>query len=267
MRKTLAILLASAVGLSTVPARANDDLIRFGVGIGAAVIGEVIKNRQSPQSEPRRQNPRIDRSQAPSSEQKQPRARAASTAQAPTKPKRVPDEKVKLVQQQLYDLGYTGVGKPDGYWGGNTERAILAFRKERGLPAVNTADDDLVAALKSAKEAGATTAAVAPEMAKPVVEEAKVVAPQPFIAIAETPVPEIKSPAADDYHDAVMSEGPVVESEVDAESTASIVSEKPQALVEKPAEKPTVIAPKVTEAEAAKGGDKQEPAFTISEDF
>ena len=35
---------------------------------------------------------------------------------------------VKRIQSDLYDLGYTDVGTPDGYYGKNTETAVKAFQ-------------------------------------------------------------------------------------------------------------------------------------------
>lgn len=40
---------------------------------------------------------------------------------------------VKRIQIDLYDLGYTDVGTPDGYYGKNTETAVKAFQKDNNL--------------------------------------------------------------------------------------------------------------------------------------
>lgn len=40
---------------------------------------------------------------------------------------------VKRIQQDLYNLGYTQVGTPDGYYGNNTENAVKAFQSAYGL--------------------------------------------------------------------------------------------------------------------------------------
>ena len=40
---------------------------------------------------------------------------------------------VKRIQSDLYDLGYTDVGTPDGYYGKNTETAVKAFQKDNNL--------------------------------------------------------------------------------------------------------------------------------------
>ena len=50
-------------------------------------------------------------------------------------------------QEMLSDKGWTEVGKPDGLMGGKTLTAIRAFRAESGLPAGDTIDEKLIAAL------------------------------------------------------------------------------------------------------------------------
>lgn len=40
---------------------------------------------------------------------------------------------VKRIQSDLYDLGYTSVGTPDGYYGKNTEAAVKAFQTDHNL--------------------------------------------------------------------------------------------------------------------------------------
>lgn len=53
-------------------------------------------------------------------------------------------------QLALSNKGYTEVGQPDGLLGGRTITAIRAFRAEQGLPASDTIDARLIAALASA---------------------------------------------------------------------------------------------------------------------
>ncbi len=42
---------------------------------------------------------------------------------------------VQRIQEDLYKLGYTVVGKADGYYGANTEKAAKAFQSANGLTA------------------------------------------------------------------------------------------------------------------------------------
>ena len=42
---------------------------------------------------------------------------------------------VQRIQEDLYKLGYTVVGKADGYYGTNTEKAAKAFQSANGLTA------------------------------------------------------------------------------------------------------------------------------------
>lgn len=58
---------------------------------------------------------------------------------------------MKVVQQQLRDLGYFEVGNVDGRYGSRTRAAILAFRADNGLGLSPDVDPVLVAALQKAK--------------------------------------------------------------------------------------------------------------------
>lgn len=58
---------------------------------------------------------------------------------------------VEQVQARLKELGYSEVGDVDGRLGDLTETAILAFRKNAGLPLVPYIDTALLLALMSAK--------------------------------------------------------------------------------------------------------------------
>lgn len=69
---------------------------------------------------------------------------------APSAPETTLDvtpEVVQMVQEHLKELGYTEVGNPDGNLSDMTETAILAFRKEHGLPIVPTIDEPMVTEL------------------------------------------------------------------------------------------------------------------------
>lgn len=75
----------------------------------------------------------------------------------PIEPVKVDKETLARVQAQLYALGYTEVGskRPDGTFDGEmgtmTRSAILAFRNENGLPDGSFIDQDMLAALWTAK--------------------------------------------------------------------------------------------------------------------
>jgi hypothetical protein len=143
MRKLTAILMASVFAMSvTAQARADDTFLRLGVGVGAAILGEVIKNsgnRKSPA--PQRSAPAASGSRSSAS---QPRAVAS-------KPARVPDENVRFIQQKLHDLGYTEVGGADGFWGSNSAKALGIFMADNGIQGEPKASPEIIAALAKAK--------------------------------------------------------------------------------------------------------------------
>ena len=58
---------------------------------------------------------------------------------------------MKVVQQQLKDLGYFEVGMVDGRYGPRTRAAVLAFRADNGLGLSPDVDPVLVEALQKAK--------------------------------------------------------------------------------------------------------------------
>jgi peptidoglycan hydrolase-like protein with peptidoglycan-binding domain len=58
---------------------------------------------------------------------------------------------MKVVQQQLKDLGYYEVGNADGRYGPRTRAAILAFRADNGLGLSPDVDPVLAEALQRAK--------------------------------------------------------------------------------------------------------------------
>ena len=66
-------------------------------------------------------------------------------AAAPARPE------LKVVQQQLKDLGYFEVGNVDGRYGPRTRAAVLAFRADNGLGLSPDVDPVLVQALHKAK--------------------------------------------------------------------------------------------------------------------
>jgi len=135
---TIAVVSSAFLASTAIPARANDELLRLGIGVGAALLGEALKNRNS-QPQPQRTAPaQSSRNQAVPRRQ-------------PVKPHRVPDEDVRYVQQRLRDLGYTSVGSADGFWGRNTAAAVAAFMADNALQGDATISRELVEALKTAK--------------------------------------------------------------------------------------------------------------------
>lgn len=58
---------------------------------------------------------------------------------------------MKVVQQQLKDLGYFEVGMVDGRYGPRTRAAVLAFRADNGLGLSPDVDPVLAEALQKAK--------------------------------------------------------------------------------------------------------------------
>lgn len=54
---------------------------------------------------------------------------------------------IKGVQQQLWNLGYVMVGKPDGIWGANTSAAVSALQKQVGLEVTGGYNEDVKDAL------------------------------------------------------------------------------------------------------------------------
>ena len=71
--------------------------------------------------------------------------RRAIAADAPKRPE------IRIIQQQLKDLGYHEVGNIDGRFGARTRAAVLAFRADNALPLNPDVDTVLAEALQSAK--------------------------------------------------------------------------------------------------------------------
>lgn len=142
MRKLTIILTASVFTMSVMATARAGDTERLLFGVGAALLGEVIKNsgnRKSPA--PQRSAPAASDSRQSAS---QPRAVAS-------KPKPVPDENVRYVQQRLNDLGYTEVGGADGFWGSNSAKALGIFMVDNGIEGEPKASPEIIVALAKAK--------------------------------------------------------------------------------------------------------------------
>jgi hypothetical protein len=85
------------------------------------------------------------------------------------------NEVVAQVQRRLKELGYAEIGNVDGDFGDLTEKAILIFRHDAGLPLTPTIDEALLVAMAKAaprKMADARTDATAKDVRK-VVPEAR----------------------------------------------------------------------------------------------
>lgn len=86
---------------------------------------------------------------------------------------------VEIVQRKLSDLGYTEVGSRradgsfDGVLGGMTKAAILIFRNDNGLPAVDVIDRQLLDALDTAPKRKLARNDATPEKVRETVPEAK----------------------------------------------------------------------------------------------
>lgn len=85
------------------------------------------------------------------------------------------DEVVAQVQRRLKELGYSEIGNIDGDFGDLTEKAILIFRHDAGLPLSGAIDSNLIVALAKAKPREMPTgrAEATPKEVREVVPEAK----------------------------------------------------------------------------------------------
>ncbi len=90
--RTVSIITAAAfmATASTIPARADDTALRLGIGIGAAILGEVLKNSDRPRQ--RQVAPQRSRQQAPAraASKKAPAARQAVAPVVAALPAEVP---------------------------------------------------------------------------------------------------------------------------------------------------------------------------------
>jgi peptidoglycan hydrolase-like protein with peptidoglycan-binding domain len=85
------------------------------------------------------------------------------------------DEVVAQVQRRLKELGYSEIGNVDGDFGDLTEKAIIIFRHDAGLPLSGTIDSGLITALIKAKprEMPAGRAEASPKEVREAAPEAK----------------------------------------------------------------------------------------------
>jgi hypothetical protein len=85
------------------------------------------------------------------------------------------DEVVAQVQRRLKELGYSEIGNIDGDFGDLTEKAILIFRHDAGLPLGGAIDSNLIVALAKAKPREMPTgrAEATPKEVREAVPEAK----------------------------------------------------------------------------------------------
>lgn len=85
------------------------------------------------------------------------------------------DEVVAQVQRRLKELGYSEIGNVDGDFGDLTEKAIIIFRHDAGLPLSGTIDSNLIVALAKAqpREMPTARAEATPKEVREAAPEAK----------------------------------------------------------------------------------------------
>lgn len=229
MKKNSKILSASvgAIFLMTATASANDSA-RIAIGIGGLILGEVIKNSGNNNNNRRghtslgpvnkQQQRSAPSKQAPKPRNNTPSAVAKSAPKAaPVAIARVADPQVLEAQKNLAALGFTEVGKPDGFAGKGTAEAVRAFQKSSSLPETGVLSATVIALI--AKDAAKNTAnpieaitevaEISKEKTKPdeIVVSQPVVEPAPVVektpekvtepaptAVAQVAVPETKTP-------------------------------------------------------------------------
>lgn len=267
IRKTIGMLTAATILASTVSvptARADDGLVRLGVGVGLMLLQEGMKNRQSaPRQAPANRNAKQPpkATTAPKTPKaKAPKAPAAVAKQNPAPSKAAPAKQAQeavptavasnsksaaetmLLQTQLAAIGYA-VGAPDGVWGKATEDAISEFKSSRKLPD-DVSDDQLKVHLAKAVAEKAMADAKAAEQ------------PKVEVPVASTEMPPPTEQEIRDYQAAVAAEGPVRDSvgvTPDPSSTPKVAEATPE-------------TPKA-EAKAPVEEKKQPVGFTLSKDF
>ena len=265
IRKTIGMLTAATMLASTVSvptARADDGLVRLGVGVGLMLLQEGMKNRQSaPRQAPTNRNAKQPQKSAPkATKAKTPKAPTAVAKQAPAPTKTTPARQAPeaaptavasnsksaaetmLLQTQLAAIGYA-VGTADGVWGKATEDALTEFKQSRKIPN-DVSDDQLKVHLAKAVAEKAVADAKAAEQ------------PKVEVPVASTEMPPPTEQEIRDYQAAVAAEGPVTGS----------VGETPEK-----ASAPTVAEtkPETPKAEAKPPVEekKQPVGFTLSDDF
>lgn len=87
---------------------------------------------------------------------------------APAKPKPVADPSILAAQEHLLALGYTQVGKPDGFAGKGTAAAVMAFQKDQMIEQTGKLDDGMMAFIS--REAANRVAEPVSEVASTVVD-------------------------------------------------------------------------------------------------
>ncbi len=270
IRKAIGMLTAATMFASTVSvptARADDGLVRLGIGLGAAIIGEAIKNgRQAPRQAPAQRNTRPQQQkqvQPRPKAQPSPKKEKAPTAVAKQNPapskstpaKQAPEAastavasnskraaETMLLQTQLAAIGYA-VGTADGVWGKATEDALTEFKQSRKLPD-DVSDDQLKVHLAKAVAEKAVADAKAAEQ------------PKVEVPVASTEMPPPTEQEIRDYLAAAAAEGPVTGSVGETPETASA----PTVAETKPETPKAEAKPPVEEK-------KQPVGFTLSDDF
>lgn len=178
-------------------------------------LGPVSKQRNQ---ELLRSNGRAPAKQAPRPKNAPSAVAKSAPKQAPVAvARRVADPAVLEAQKNLAALGFTEVGKPDGFVGKGTASAVKNFQRSNGLPETGVLSATVIALIaKDAAENTANPIEALTEVAEitkeepkpdeiavsqpvvepaPVVEKAPEKAPEPVpTAVAQVAVPETKTP-------------------------------------------------------------------------
>ncbi len=235
MKKKSKLLTASvaSIFLMTATASAKDiDKYATGIAVGgaAAVVVYKLFNNDSKQEKGYRVPPGhknlgpVKKGQRNASTKQAPRPKNTPSAVAKSAPKQAPvavarvaDPAVLEAQKNLAALGFTEVGKPDGFAGKGTASAVKAFEKSNGLPETGILSATVIALIaKDAAENRDNPVETVTEVAEIAKEEPKpseiavsepVVEPAPVIdktpekapetaptAVAQVAVPETKTP-------------------------------------------------------------------------
>ncbi len=244
LKTGIAILLASTISVSSVPsALAGGSGCAVGGAIGAIAgsfiggngkavgqiagglvgcgAGHVIQERQN--RKPAKANDGTRKADSKRSNDKSKAvakndaSQQPAIAAAPAKPKPVADPSVLAAQEHLLALGYTQVGKPDGFAGKGTAEAVRAFQKDREIKQTGKLDDGLMAFIS--REAALQVVEPVSEMAStivdPQIEKEASLAPLNKSAGAPTADVAINEPGDamtdEEYAEAERAAGPVTD--------------------------------------------------------
>ena len=244
LKTGIAILLASTISVSSVPsALAGGSGCAVGGAIGAIAgsfiggngkavgqiagglvgcgAGHVIQERQN--RKPAKANDGTRKADSKRSNDKSKAvakndaSQQPAIAAAPAKSKPVADPSVLAAQEHLLALGYTQVGKPDGFAGKGTAAAVMAFQKDQGIEPTGKLDDGMMAFIS--REAANRVAEPVSEVASTVVDPRieKEVSTAPVNEPVGTPTADVAINEQDnemtneEYSEAERDAGPVTD--------------------------------------------------------